>query len=271
MSHLLLASSHSVIHAILGMLATEASFLLDDKLARLLAPLPAHERALLQLDTILKALDVHAHADLVAFLQLFLLPKFRGAAHALAASVTGQGAPVDETEPAESMLIHPNHVTKVLMRYLRDRSAAPGARPSTTVPETAEGEDPVEPASTMEVQDDRAAIRAHWNQTLSMLDASRFRHWETVHRGMDAYHLLLCARRDLTMEVTDLEMQNFELRTLLREYMAADVNGSLQVPPSQVILSQVQRQQQQMAQQVRGAVVGRADAGAGAATGGMGR
>ncbi|KAJ3370443.1 hypothetical protein GGF31_004029 [Allomyces arbusculus] len=274
MSHLLLASSHSVIHAILGMLATEASFLLDDKLARLLAPLPAHERALLQLDTILKALDVHAHADLVAFLQLFLLPKFHGAAHTLAASVTGQGAPLNETEPAESMLIHPNQVTKVLMRYLRDRSAAAGARPSPTVPETAEGEDPADPtvaaAAVGVVQDDRAAIRAHWNQTLAMLDASRFRHWETVHRGMDAYHLLLCARRDLTMEVTDLETQNLELRTLLREYMAADVNGSLQVPPSHVILSQVQRQQQQMAQQGRGAVVGRADAG-GAATGGMGR
>ncbi|KNE72213.1 hypothetical protein AMAG_16696 [Allomyces macrogynus ATCC 38327] len=272
MSHLLLASSHSVIHAILGMLATEASFLLDDKLARLLAPLPAHERALLQLDTILKALDVHAHADLVAFLQLFLLPKFHGAAHALAASIIGQpGAQVDETEPAESMLIHPNMVTKVLMRYLRDRSAASGARPSATVPETAEGEDPAAgpAAGGAVVQDDRAAIRAHWNQTLAMLDASRFRHWETVHRGMDAYHLLLCARRDLTMEVTDLETQNLELRTLLREYMAADVNGSLQVPPSQVIMSQVQRQQQQMAQQGRGAVVGRGDAGG--ATGGMGR
>ncbi|KAJ3351026.1 hypothetical protein GGF32_004486 [Allomyces javanicus] len=272
MSHLLLASSHSVIHAILGMLATEASFLLDDKLARLLAPLPAHERALLQLDTILKALDVHAHHDLVAFLQLFLLPKFHGAAHALAASVTGQGAPLGETEPAESMLIHPNMVAKVLMRYLRDRSAATGTRPSTTVPESAEGEDPADPAAggAVEVQDDRAAIRAHWNQTLAMLDASRFRHWETVHRGMDAYHLLLCARRDLTMEVTDLETQNLELRTLLREYMAADVNGSLQVPPSQVIMSQVQRQQQQMAQLGRGAVVGRGDAG-GAAMGRMGR
>jgi dynein regulatory complex protein 1 len=33
-----------------------------------------------------------------------------------------------------------------------------------------------------------------------------------------------------------------ELKTLLREYMASDINDSLQVPPRQVILSQVQMQ-----------------------------
>ncbi|ORZ32679.1 sperm tail-domain-containing protein [Catenaria anguillulae PL171] len=258
---LLLSSKNAIVQHILDMLSTEATFLLDDKLSRLLAPLPASERALLKLDTVLKALDVTSAADLVRFLELFLLPKFHGSAPDLAAAVihgTTDPLPVqaDGTVPPNedpaAMLIHPNQVTKVLMRYLKEKRGRTrggeggGAnrqaglandedRPDTT---TTDG---VVPSNDMNVQQ---TVKEHWDQILAMLNSNRFKNWDTILSCMEAYHLLLGARHDLALEVSDLETQNDELKTLLREYMSADVNKSLQVPPSQVILSQIQQQQQ---------------------------
>ncbi|KAI9188999.1 hypothetical protein H9P43_000426 [Blastocladiella emersonii ATCC 22665] len=260
-SMLLLSSKNSVVQSILGMLSTEASFLLDDKLTRLLAPLPAHERALLKLDTILKALDVGSASDLVLFLELFLQPKFHGSAPNLAAAVMYNQEEVDPPV-VESMLIHPNQVTKVLMQYMRERerqakhgaAAAGHHHASATGGADGSGEGGGSGKETRQLdrkESDAAkdGLKAHWNQIISMLDGSRFKNWETILQCMEAYHLLLSARHELTNEVADLETQNAELKHLLREYMSADVNKSLQIPPSQVILSHIQHQTQQKQQQ----------------------
>ncbi|KAI9223533.1 sperm tail-domain-containing protein [Blastocladiella britannica] len=303
LSIVLLTSQHPLVQSILAMLSTEATFLLDDKLSRLLAPLPASERALLKLDTILKALDVSSATDLGPFLEMFMKKKFHGSIPDLAAAIMAgdhhfeiiddnageNGAsPVPGSlqqqqqrrrgTPPEEVLIHPNAVTKVLMRYLMERrnGASGTQQQQSNSPKAAAGSSRRPKSASAAGEDSRGAetggggedaksqLKHHWSQILGMLEGPRFKNWNTILQCMEAYHLLLSARHELTLEVTDLETQNAELKALLREYMSADVNRSLQVPPSQVILSQIQmQQQQQLARQQKAAALAAAADGGG--------
>jgi len=52
---------------------------------------------------------------------------------------------------------------------------------------------------------------------------------------LERYHALLAARASSVAAVQDLRKQNDELRALLRQYLASDINKQLQVPPTALI------------------------------------
>ena len=55
---------------------------------------------------------------------------------------------------------------------------------------------------------------------------------------MELYHDLLSQRWQTSQKITAMELQNTELKALLRQYMGARVNDELQVPPTQIMLAQ---------------------------------
>ena len=44
-----------------------------------------------------------------------------------------------------------------------------------------------------------------------------------------------------TQEIAAIQRQNDELKQLLRQYMVSQINDELQVPPTQILLSQLTR------------------------------
>lgn len=105
--------------------------------------------------------------------------------------------------------------------------------------------------------------REYWNRMANVIDDKGYRIWEVgslslvthstqiqknssdhllpsqaVHASMEKYNTTLSDRHALLQEVTSIRLQNDELKSLLRRYMAAKVNEELQVPPTQIMLAQ---------------------------------
>jgi dynein regulatory complex protein 1 len=61
---------------------------------------------------------------------------------------------------------------------------------------------------------------------------------KAVYKGMEKYHALLTQRWQVSQKICTVQQQNNELKSLLRQYMAARVNDELQIPPTQIMLAQ---------------------------------
>jgi dynein regulatory complex protein 1 len=199
LSSLLLGTKNDVIQRILCMLSTEANFLLDDKLCRLLAPLPEQERELLKIDTILKALDVTSTKDLEKLLELFLQPKYQSNLASLVSLVIRSTHASQEKlfEPVdENMLIHPNQLTEILGKFLQNRENRERDRFN---------EDKSRKQADKNISGKRPStskdLQAHWNEIIELLESDRFKNWDYVLKCMEEYHLLLASRKDLAVEV----------------------------------------------------------------------
>ena len=55
---------------------------------------------------------------------------------------------------------------------------------------------------------------------------------------MNRYNQTLTERWTLTQEINEISQQNEELKSLLRQYMAANVNDELEIPPTKIMLAQ---------------------------------
>lgn len=59
--------------------------------------------------------------------------------------------------------------------------------------------------------------------------------WCALEAQLEKYRALLAARAAGAGRVRELRGQNEELRSLLRTYLASDINKQLQVPPTALI------------------------------------
>ncbi|KAJ3393070.1 hypothetical protein HDU92_008014 [Lobulomyces angularis] len=78
----------------------------------------------------------------------------------------------------------------------------------------------------------------YWEKFGKIVNDSNYRTWSAVYVGMEKYNQLLSERWQLTQEIGSVSRQNEELRQLLRQYMSAEVNDELQVPPTKIMLAQ---------------------------------
>jgi len=76
---------------------------------------------------------------------------------------------------------------------------------------------------------------AFWESAANVIPPRTIRVWNALKRGMEKYISTLKARSDLLGEVESLQTQNAELKGLLSQYLSADVNRDLQVPPARTI------------------------------------
>ena len=94
-----------VIKLVLDLLCAESGFLIESKLARLLAPLEKEEQMLMKLDSIFNALGIETEEDIHQLANFFIQPSS------------------DESRAAPS-LIHPNEVSGALRWFVEQRQGA---------------------------------------------------------------------------------------------------------------------------------------------------
>lgn len=85
----------------------------------------------------------------------------------------------------------------------------------------------------------------YWERVSNVIDDKNFRTWTAVYSGMEKYNKQLSERWQLTSEIGTIARQNEELRQLLRQYMAASVNDELQIPPTRIMLAQVNKRERE--------------------------
>ncbi|KAJ3162800.1 hypothetical protein HDU86_003774 [Geranomyces michiganensis] len=225
------APSASNTKRMLDLLCIEASFLVEEKLQKLLSPLHSTEQSLMRLDSIFKALGVESMDDIEALMTYFFKP------------VKAE----DGTEEME--LINPNDVVGTVRRFLDDKKAGKSAgptQPEPTVPDDDEdslassGEsEPEEEENPTATKVSRSqALREYWHRMATVIDDDQHRVWAAVHTAMSHYNAELVGRYALTQEIDAIQRQNEELKGLLHQYLNAKVNQDLQVPPARILMLQ---------------------------------
>uniref|UniRef100_G1T9Q9 Dynein regulatory complex protein 1 n=1 Tax=Oryctolagus cuniculus TaxID=9986 RepID=G1T9Q9_RABIT len=221
---------------ILMLLCDESGFLIESKLMSLLLPLETSECYLLRLDAIFSALGIESEEDLYKLVHFFL--KYR--AHHLSSSqvrsvvseeLAEQTAPEGEAEspvegeqaeresPPSPKLIHPNDVLKVLEAFVMGLRKPRDARA---------------PRKMRKEERDDSEDSKYWRALTTVIPSSKQNLWDALYTALEKYHLVLTQRAKLLLENESLEKQNTELQQLLRQYLNAQINSELQVPPTQV-------------------------------------
>lgn len=75
--------------------------------------------------------------------------------------------------------------------------------------------------------------REYWNSI--DIPGDRIRVWNCADQMLLKYYELLNVRQNLVEETGKMHMQNEELKTLLKQYLQANINQELIVPPTDVI------------------------------------
>ncbi|KAJ1549445.1 hypothetical protein HK405_003226 [Cladochytrium tenue] len=244
----------------LELLSSEAGFLVEEKLQRLLAPLQRDEQSLMKLDAIFKALGVESVHDIDRLTSYFVVPGKQP-------STQQQWPPRDQedgehgdaeaggADPADGIedvptLIHPNDVVKAIRRFMEDqmheketgKNQADGSKQEAGAAAKdglfrrvthslrlmcfADGEHFVDDEGGSEYARESTSEgsqlrREYWEQLANVLDDKKYRTWTAVFAAMDKYHTQLAERWKLTQEIKSYSQQNEELKSLLRQYMAA--------------------------------------------------
>jgi len=185
----------------LELICAEAGFLVESKLDGLLKPLAANERSLMRLDSIFKALGVETEADIHRLVGYF----FKGEA---------------DEEPA---LISPDEVAAALRTFVEDFRHLRGL--------DAEPADP-------DLGKDRRN-RNFWGQLVDLHPKEHVDVWNVLGEALANYGDMLKDRSNALDDCDALRAQNAELKTLLHQYMSADINRDLQIPPTVVMAHQV--------------------------------
>ncbi|KAJ3168017.1 hypothetical protein HDU88_001965 [Geranomyces variabilis] len=222
------APSASNIKRMLDLLCIEASFLVEEKLQKLLSPLHSSEQSLMRLDSIFKALGVESMDDIEALMTYFFKP------------VRAE----DGTEEME--LINPNDVVGAVRRFLDDKKAGKSAGPAQSEIPAADDDDDSLGGSEPEEEENPAAtkvsrsqaLRDYWHRMATVIDDDQHRVWTAVHTAMSHYNAELVGRYALSQEIDAIQRQNEELKGLLRQYLNARVNQDLQVPPARILMLQ---------------------------------
>ncbi|KAI8917106.1 sperm tail-domain-containing protein [Powellomyces hirtus] len=225
------APSASSTKKMLDLLCVEVSFLVEEKLQKLLSPLHTSEQSLMRLDSIFKALGVESMDDIETLMTYFFK----------------QSKSEDGSEEME--LIGPNDVVPAVRRFLDDKKAgkSSGINPAAigmvdddveSIDSEVESEPEVEqnPATTRASRSQ--SLREYWHRMANVINDDQHRVWTAVHTAMSHYNAELVARYALTQEIDAIQRQNEELKGLLRQYMVARVNADLQVPPAKILMLQ---------------------------------
>ena len=75
----------------------------------------------------------------------------------------------------------------------------------------------------------------YWRRLQDVIPPRTVRVWKALEKGMESYNAILTERSDLVKEVGALRQQNEELNNVLSQYLTAQVNDELIVPPTQTI------------------------------------
>lgn len=216
----------------LSLLVDEAGFLIDTKAHNMMERLPKDEAGLVAADSIVRALGVTDGSGFDALMgalsadsTIEMRAKGMGGAARLAAE-EGRGAGGDAASGGAHgpVLVHPDEAVRRLRAFVEVESAAP-TRPGLAGPSRAAGA--MRRAAELEQE--------FWLRMTHVISDKGTRVWRALEKQLEKYLALLQARASSLNDVSSLQHQNAELRTLLNQYLASRINEELILPPTQII------------------------------------
>jgi dynein regulatory complex protein 1 len=212
----------------LRMLCDEASFLVPEDVAAQVAELeasgsvPPEETRALKADAILRALGVEDSTDVEALLSRF----FDG-------SVEEEDFD-DELAQIQDLglKIGPDDVVSVCRAFMEEKQQEDGAVAAALAEAKANDASAAAAAAKRAA---RSREEQFWDEMANIVPQKQFRVWQALEKSMIDYVGQLNERKQLIDDVGALRSQNEELKGLLNQYLGAEVNAQLQVPPTQMI------------------------------------
>ncbi|CAM9565177.1 unnamed protein product [Lampetra fluviatilis] len=213
------ALTPATLKRILELLSDESGFLVEQKLLKLLEPLPRDERSLLTLHTVLTALGLETEEDVKKLAEFFLaFGKERKAEHGRNGGETEGGE--QPLAPTSDDLIDPDDVLFALKLFMKEHRKPNRSGFDRALLEAGLGER------------DEERDQEYWHQLAGIIPDERLTVWDALLQGLDKYHTVLSAREGLVGETEALRRQNAELRLLLQQYMHTRVNPEMKEPSS---------------------------------------
>jgi len=209
--------SGGAVRAALELLCDEAGFLVESKLDRLLEPLAQGERSLMKLDSIFKALGVETEADIHRLASYFVRSADSRAATA------GDDGPAGTMYEDMPELISPDEVAAALRQFVDDFRRLKGL-----------DQQPDDP----DLDGDRRD-RRFWDRLIQTHPTEHYDLWSVLGDALKQYGEILKDRAVALDDCDSLQAQNQELKYLLHQYMSADINKELVIPPTVVMAHQV--------------------------------
>jgi dynein regulatory complex protein 1 len=212
----------------LGMLCNEAEFLVAQS-ARDQSKANNDISQVLEADSILKALSIEDEADVERLLGYF----FETTTDEDEDSDAEDGG--DSKDPLAALRrtckVKDGNVVATVRKFVADRAEKQSDDGAMQV----QAASMAEKAAAAQRAKRRKEERQFWQKVANVVPPKTIRVWNALSKAMEKYETIVKERAAAINEVQSLEMQNSELKKLMNQYLSADVNDELHVPPTQVI------------------------------------
>ncbi|GMF51669.1 unnamed protein product [Phytophthora fragariaefolia] len=227
----------------LKMLASEAGFLVNGSVQQALENLPDDEAELVKADMIMRTLGIDNEEDMEKLMGYFFEDPRQEVTVSSGDNNRENKSPgkdsKDGSKASWGLVVGPEDVIRVIKRFV-DR-AAPAAR---ILHRTVRGEGEGSKKSAKGTSSSALKAKArkvekeYWVNIVKVFPAQKLRVMATLEKGLTHYNTALLRRKELIDDVTAMKAQNAELKSLLKQYLAAPINEDLIVPPTQMQLYQ---------------------------------
>eukprot|EP00943_MAST-04B_sp_MAST-4B-sp1_P007427 g7427.t1 len=203
----------------LQLLAQEAGFLIDAETREKLEQLSKADQKVAKADSILKALSIENEKDIEKLLSYFFT------------KIHEDDADSDDEGENGGLKVGADEVVKVVKKFIVDREDQRRDDPAMQL----QAATMAEKAAAAQRKRRRKEERQFWSRVANVVPPKTSRVWNALGKMQIKYVNILKEREAALRETQNLKSQNDELKALLNQYLGADVNDELHIPPTQVI------------------------------------
>jgi dynein regulatry complex protein 1 len=212
----------------LGMLCEEAQFLVDQSSRDQIKYAPNDRAKVLEADSILKALSIENETDVERLLGYFF-DTTTDEDEDSDAEDNGSNDPLRALR--QTCKVNSGNVVATVRKFVADRAEKQSDDGAMQV----QAASMAEKAAAAQRAKRRKEERQFWQRVANVVPPKTVRVWNALSKAMEKYEGIVKDRASAINEVHSLENQNSELKKLMNQYLSADVNDELHVPPTQVI------------------------------------
>ncbi|XP_068432376.1 dynein regulatory complex protein 1 isoform X2 [Clinocottus analis] len=213
--------SRQTVKKVMELLCDEASFMMEDKLLKLLASLEKEEETVVKLGSILCSFGIEEE-DVPKLAEFLLKYKDQSreqtedvCVESVESSVKEEDVETKSVTHLTSERINPNHILPALKCFLEQhmKSKDSSARRSFHVEARDASED-----------------EAYWNRMGNIISDDKMKLWDAAEKPLKQYQVVLTEISELVPEIQSLEQQNAELRMLLQRSLNSRVSTEPEMP-----------------------------------------
>lgn len=212
----------------LGMLCDEAQFLVDQSSRDQIKYAPSDRAKVLEADSILKALSIENEKDVERLLGYFFTTTTEEDEDSDAED-NGEADPLAALK--KTCQVKSGNVVATVRTFVADRAEKQSDDGAMQV----QAASMAEKAAATQRAKRRKEERQFWQRVANVVPPKTIRVWNALSKAMEKYEGIVKDRAAAINEVHSLENQNGELKKLMNQYLSADVNDDLHIPPTQVI------------------------------------